>query len=496
MVNQHDTNSAIPEGIKGWSWGAFLLNWVWAIGNRTWIGLLALIPIAGLLMLFVLGFKGREWAWKNKTWDSIDHFNHVQQRWSWWGVVFAMSSLVLSSVLIAIPAYDDYQKGIMVAESIEQPKVNGQSIVEQTVDSKALNWNKTDADIVSNGNLELAAQAIKSLSAANGIQDNDPALVIKAPWKYYGQLLCYSGTADIAEDQPPQSDLAKLLQTDDVGEIVFRHADGTILDFFVMGGTKTAKAGDEVSLCGLPIGRTEAPNAVGGTFTHLVFVALPITTSNSALNSQKPSDTSIPNITTGNQKAAQLIFKGLFLGMPIEEASQIINQKLGKQLLVVSTNPESHLKQTSLASAPMGMPAAMTGIPDKKYAEILANTSGKVTSFLFSREILDVLFETKGMSQDDFMQTFSNAYAIPLLEPDQRDLKVNALGISRTIGFQIVYSYRSPVGFELNFFDEPRIIDEELANQARVIGMTDYNEAGSMLLRAIDTAKVVESKFN
>ena len=138
----------------------------------------------------------------------------------------------------------------------------------------------------------------------------------------------------------------------------------------------------------------------------------------------------------------------------------------------------------------------MTGIPDKKYAEILANTSGKVTSFLFSREILDVLFETKGMSQDDFMQTFSNAYAIPLLEPDQRDLKVNALGISRTIGFQIVYSYRSPVGFELNFFDEPRIIDEELANQARVIGMTDYNEAGSMLLRAIDTAKVVESKFN
>ncbi len=22
----------VPEGVKGWSWGAFLLSWVWAIG--------------------------------------------------------------------------------------------------------------------------------------------------------------------------------------------------------------------------------------------------------------------------------------------------------------------------------------------------------------------------------------------------------------------------------------------------------------------------------
>ena len=34
----------IPDGVKGWSWGAFLLNWIWAIGNSTWIGLLCLIP--------------------------------------------------------------------------------------------------------------------------------------------------------------------------------------------------------------------------------------------------------------------------------------------------------------------------------------------------------------------------------------------------------------------------------------------------------------------
>jgi len=54
------TAAAISDGAKGWSWGAFLLNWIWAIGNKTWIGLLALVPYVGFIMTLVLGFKGRE----------------------------------------------------------------------------------------------------------------------------------------------------------------------------------------------------------------------------------------------------------------------------------------------------------------------------------------------------------------------------------------------------------------------------------------------------
>ena len=37
-------------------------------------------------MAIVLGFKGREWAWKNKKWRDIDHFRAVQKRWSMWAV--------------------------------------------------------------------------------------------------------------------------------------------------------------------------------------------------------------------------------------------------------------------------------------------------------------------------------------------------------------------------------------------------------------------------
>jgi len=109
-----DNNSGMrqetfPPGVKGWSWGAFLLNWIWAIGNQTWIGLLSLIPYVGIVMSVMLGIKGREWAWKNKRWDSVEHFNKVQRRWTIWALVLIFVPLVLGILAaILIPAYQDY----------------------------------------------------------------------------------------------------------------------------------------------------------------------------------------------------------------------------------------------------------------------------------------------------------------------------------------------------------------------------------------------------
>ena len=106
-VSHHD----VPEGVKGWSWGAFLLNWIWAIGNRTWIGLLALIPYINLIVAIWLGFKGREMAWKNKQWDSVEHFNRVQKKWSQWAVGLILGSMLIGILAaIAIPAYQSYHR--------------------------------------------------------------------------------------------------------------------------------------------------------------------------------------------------------------------------------------------------------------------------------------------------------------------------------------------------------------------------------------------------
>ena len=101
----------IPDGVKGWSWGAFLLNWIWAIGNRSWIGLLSLVPYIGWIMVFWLGFKGREMAWKNKQWDSLEHFNRVQRKWSQWGIGITIAAIVLAILAAMVtPALEDYAR--------------------------------------------------------------------------------------------------------------------------------------------------------------------------------------------------------------------------------------------------------------------------------------------------------------------------------------------------------------------------------------------------
>ncbi len=95
----------IPEGIDRWSWGPCLLSWIWALGNKTWIGLLALLPYAGIVMVIILGFKGRAWAWQNKKWDSVEHFNRVQRKWTIGGVSIVAGFFVLwlvMTILISI----------------------------------------------------------------------------------------------------------------------------------------------------------------------------------------------------------------------------------------------------------------------------------------------------------------------------------------------------------------------------------------------------------
>jgi hypothetical protein len=93
---------ALPDGVRGWSWGAFLLSWIWAIGNRTWIGLLALIPYVGLGVAIWLGFQGREMAWKNGSWRDLEHFNRVQSAWSKWGVGLVLGSIVLMTAMVTL----------------------------------------------------------------------------------------------------------------------------------------------------------------------------------------------------------------------------------------------------------------------------------------------------------------------------------------------------------------------------------------------------------
>ncbi len=78
--------AAVPSEINRWNWGAFLLNWIWGIGNNTYIAFLMFVPFVNIVMPFVLGAKGSAWAWRNKRWESVDHFRQVQRKWALWSV--------------------------------------------------------------------------------------------------------------------------------------------------------------------------------------------------------------------------------------------------------------------------------------------------------------------------------------------------------------------------------------------------------------------------
>jgi hypothetical protein len=93
MEELKDTN--VPDGVRGWNWGAFFLGWIWGIGNGVWIALLALIPGFGLIMHIVLGLKGNEWAWQSRSWQSLQEFRKVQRTWTLWGVTVIVGLCVL-----------------------------------------------------------------------------------------------------------------------------------------------------------------------------------------------------------------------------------------------------------------------------------------------------------------------------------------------------------------------------------------------------------------
>ena len=100
-----------PVGVKGWSWGVFFLGFIWALFNRVWIGLLTLVPGFGLLMLVILGIKGREWAWNARSWTSVEDFQRNQSRWNRWGWGIAAFLFIFGVIGgIVIPQYEQYEQ--------------------------------------------------------------------------------------------------------------------------------------------------------------------------------------------------------------------------------------------------------------------------------------------------------------------------------------------------------------------------------------------------
>lgn len=100
--NSGNPGAKLPDEAKGLAWGAYLLNIFWAIPNRTYIAFLILVPYVGFVVGFYLLFKGKELAWQNRRWPSVEEFNRIQRKWAQWGFV-VLALLVIAAVFLLLP---------------------------------------------------------------------------------------------------------------------------------------------------------------------------------------------------------------------------------------------------------------------------------------------------------------------------------------------------------------------------------------------------------
>jgi len=112
--------SEIPAEIKGWSWSAAFLNWIWGAYHNVWISFLVFVPILNYVWWIYMGINGRKLAWQSDKWPSVEYFLKKQKKWDMWGIIlFVISLLPLAMILFFIPSMYSFQKGLSNYENYE-----------------------------------------------------------------------------------------------------------------------------------------------------------------------------------------------------------------------------------------------------------------------------------------------------------------------------------------------------------------------------------------
>lgn len=116
----------IPPKLDKWSWGAFFMNWIWGLGNSTYIALLMFVPFVNIIMFLVLGARGNKWAWKNRLWADEAHFIRTQRNWARAGLICWLAFPLLIAgivygVMSTFNSSDAYK--LSLAKAIEDPTI-------------------------------------------------------------------------------------------------------------------------------------------------------------------------------------------------------------------------------------------------------------------------------------------------------------------------------------------------------------------------------------
>lgn len=196
------------------------------------------------------------------------------------------------------------------------------------------------------------------------------------------------------------------------------------------------------------------------------------------------------------QKGKTLIFKGFYLGMPIQDAAVLWNYYLREALKAEGEEwPGYSGNWVQVNKADDGTAYLF------KDKSIVADKDGKVVSFELEKAFVDILFKSQKMPQKEFLQTFVNAYDVPGLDAEWKELSFMGQSLNDS---QQIWSHRSDKGYELKFYGN-LLSGENPFNSmegAMLLGGLGENgmkilvKPGTMSLKKIKTANQRQSAFD
>jgi hypothetical protein len=175
-------------------------------------------------------------------------------------------------------------------------------------------------------------------------------------------------------------------------------------------------------------------------------------------------------------KSKTLVFKGFYLGMPIDDAATLIRHYTNETGIGIVNNlnmQEDLVKKSLIHINPSGQYQTLYSVT--------ADETGNVNTYYFNEELINIIWNQGDDPRSEFIQRFIDNYNIPELAPTQVTWTKESV---LTFGSQTVYSYRSDTGYEIKFFGTMNIYNSEyVKNQTWATELLDLADEKEFKLR-------------
>ena len=187
-------------------------------------------------------------------------------------------------------------------------------------------------------------------------------------------------------------------------------------------------------------------------------------------------------------KGKTLVFKGLYLDMPIEDAAVLLAIHLGNDK--IKAMPSNVIKSFS---------DGKWFRDEESGVRVTANTDGKVTAFFLPRKAIEKLFDSKNTDVTEFLKTFQAAYDLPDFIAERVPLeffsKNEIVGktqgiqpVASKLGFQAKWTATGKNGFSVAAYGNPTVFEESKLNELVMGGTVETIPSCSLLIKKINKA--------